>query len=94
MIINGIKCTTQLDAVLQHMKKGKTIDQEQAYLEIGTQRLGDVIFRLRGLGYNIKNIQCKGNNRFGNNVSYVKYILVDTPEEQSMIETINTIANG
>ena len=63
MIINGIKCTTQLDAVLQYMKEGKTIDQEQAYLEIGTQRLGDVIFRLRGLGYNIKNIQCKGNKQ-------------------------------
>tara|TARA_R110000823_G_C15847423_1_gene491821 strand:- start:809 stop:1090 length:282 start_codon:yes stop_codon:yes gene_type:complete len=92
MIINGIKCQTQLDAVLQYMKKGKTIDQEEAYSEIGTQRLADVIFRLRGLGYNIKNIQCKGNNRFGNSVSFVKYFLADTPEEQSIIESINSIS--
>tara|TARA_R100001369_G_scaffold68576_1_gene96173 strand:+ start:43 stop:324 length:282 start_codon:yes stop_codon:yes gene_type:complete len=92
MKINGIQCKTQLDAVLVYMKQGKTITQEEAYLKIGTQRLGDIIYRLRGLGYSINNIQCNGTNRFGNNVSYVKYFLADTPEEQSMIETINSIA--
>ena len=92
MIINGIKCKTQLDAVLQYLKKGKSIDQEEAYSEIGTQRLADIIYKLRKIGYNIKNIKCSGKNRFGNSVSFVKYFLTDTLEEQSMIETINSIA--
>tara|TARA_R110000765_G_scaffold240581_1_gene342898 strand:- start:107 stop:379 length:273 start_codon:yes stop_codon:yes gene_type:complete len=90
MRINGIKCTTQKEGVLQYLKTGKPLSQEIAYKEIGTQRLADIIFQLRSkVGYTIKNIQCKGFNRFGNSVSFVKYFLVDTKEEQAMLE-----ANG
>ena len=91
MIINGKECKTQLEAVLQYMKGGAPLSQEQAYDKIGTQRLGDIVYRLRGLGYDIKNIQCKGNNRFGNRVSYVKYFLANTQKE---IEAIAVRCNG
>tara|TARA_R110000787_G_scaffold100060_5_gene204913 strand:+ start:1717 stop:1992 length:276 start_codon:yes stop_codon:yes gene_type:complete len=91
MIINGIKCKTQLEAVLQYMQGGTPLSQEVAYDKIGTQRLGDVIFRLRGLGYNIQNINCKGSNRFGNSVSFVKYFLANTREE---IEALAVRHNG
>tara|TARA_R110000796_G_scaffold231287_3_gene349158 strand:+ start:671 stop:946 length:276 start_codon:yes stop_codon:yes gene_type:complete len=91
MKINGIKCKTQLDAVLQYMQGGNTLSQEVAYDKIGTQRLGDVIFRLRGLGYNIQNINCKGSNRFGNSVSYVEYFLANTKQE---IEALAVRRNG
>ena len=87
MIINGIKCKTQLEAVLQYMQGGTPLSQEVAYDKIGTQRLGDVIFRLRGLGYNIQNINCKGSN----SVSFVKYFLANTREE---IEALAVRHNG
>tara|TARA_R110000744_G_scaffold193495_2_gene312396 strand:+ start:110 stop:385 length:276 start_codon:yes stop_codon:yes gene_type:complete len=91
MNINGIKCKTQLEAVLQYMQGGTPLSQEAAYKKIGTQRLGDIIFRLRGLGYNIQNINCKGSNRFGNSVSFVKYFLANTKEE---IDAIAVRCNG
>ena len=87
MKINGIKCKTQLDAVLQYMQGGNTLSQEVAYDKIGTH----VIFRLRGLGYNIQNINCKGSNRFGNSVSYVEYFLANTKQE---IEALAVRRNG
>tara|TARA_R110001606_G_scaffold372382_1_gene529450 strand:- start:404 stop:676 length:273 start_codon:yes stop_codon:yes gene_type:complete len=86
MIINGKEVTTQIQGVLEFLKTGKPLSQDLAYTKIGTQRLGAIIYQLRHkFGYNIKNIQCNEKNRFGNNVSFVKYFLVNTKEEQEMI---------
>ena len=71
------KPKTQKEAVLQHLKTGKTLTQEEAYNKIGTQRLGAIIFNLRKDGYAIESIPLKGKNRFGNNVNLCKYCLVD-----------------
>jgi len=87
MIVNGRQCKTQMEAVLQHLKMGKPLSQETATELYGTQRLGAIIFDLRHkVGYDISNIDCKGKNRFGNSVSFVKYFLDNTTEEQNRIE--------
>lgn len=87
MIINGIKCNTQTEAVLQYLKTGKPLDQAKAYELIGTQRLGAIIYNLRHkVGYHIVNIKSKGFNRFGNDTNYTKYALVNTGEEITRIE--------
>jgi hypothetical protein len=40
-------------AVLAHLKKGKTITSWQAFEKFRATRLADIIFKLRGQGYNI-----------------------------------------
>jgi len=72
-----MKPTTQKQAVFQHLKTGKTLTQEEAYTEIGTQRLGAIIFNLRKEGSHIESIPIKSTNRFGHNVNLCKYYLVD-----------------
>lgn len=87
MIVNGIECRTQTEAVLQHLKMGKPLSQEEATELYGTQRLGAIIYNLRHkVGYSITNIDNVGINRFGNSVSFVKYMMVNTTEEQNRLE--------
>tara|TARA_R110000744_G_scaffold89619_4_gene174215 strand:+ start:5270 stop:5548 length:279 start_codon:yes stop_codon:yes gene_type:complete len=87
IMINGVECNTQTEVVLQHLKKGKQINQEQAYELCGSQRLGAIIFNLRKKGYAIHNLDSKGKNRFGNTCNYVNYMLVNTQEQITRIET-------
>jgi len=86
MIVNGIKCNSQTEAVLNYLKTGKQLSQEEAYDLVGTQRLGAIIFNLREKGYDIYSLYCDGENRFGNNVRYVKYCLSSTKEQCDRIE--------
>ena len=86
ILINGIQCKNQKEVVLEHLKTGKQLTQEQAYELCGSQRLGSIIYNLRKKGYNIYNIDAKGKNRFGNNTNFVKYMLTNTKEECNIIE--------
>lgn len=85
-MINNIECHTQREVVLEHLKMGKQITQEDAYTLCGSQRLGAIIFNLRKEGYNIYNLDIKGKNRFGNTCNYVKYMLTNTQEQITRIE--------
>ena len=40
-------------AVLAHLKRGRTITSWQAFEQFRATRLADIIFKLRGHGYNI-----------------------------------------
>lgn len=40
-------------AVLAHLKRGRTITSWQAFEQFRATRLADIIFKLRGQGYNI-----------------------------------------
>jgi len=86
ILINGIQCKNQKEVVLEHLKTGKQLTQEQAYELCGSQRLSDIIYKLRKKGYSIYNILEKGTNRFGNNTNFVKYMLTNTREEINAIE--------
>ena len=86
ILINDVECHTQKEVVLQYLKTGKQLTQEQAYELCGSQRLSDIIYKLRKKGYSIYNILVKGTNRFGNNTNFVKYMLTNTREECNIIE--------
>tara|TARA_Y100000361_G_scaffold134720_1_gene134014 strand:+ start:357 stop:623 length:267 start_codon:yes stop_codon:yes gene_type:complete len=86
MKVNGIKCKTQEQAVLEYLKTGKPISQDIAYEVVGTQRLGAIIWKLRNRGYDISSINSKGKNRFGNNVNFCLYHLSMTQEQIRRIE--------
>ena len=86
ILINNKKCNTQSEAVLEYLKTGKQLTQEDAYDLVGTQRLGAIIFNLRKKGYDIYSLDCKGKNRFGNTTNFVKYMLSSTREQCKKIE--------
>ena len=78
MKVNGIKCKTQTDAILQHLKTGSSITQSEALELYGTQRLGAIIYDLRHkVGYDILRVDVTGKNRFGNFTTFGKYYLKD-----------------
>ena len=79
------KKPTQQSEVLKYLKSGKEFNL------IGTQRLGAIIFKLRKLGYTIIGNEATSLTRFGNSATYHNYQLMDTPEQQSLLETINRI---
>tara|TARA_Y100000401_G_scaffold112787_1_gene112653 strand:+ start:415 stop:690 length:276 start_codon:yes stop_codon:yes gene_type:complete len=91
MIVNNKQCRTQTEAVLQHLKMGRPLNQQEATELYGTQRLGAIIYNLRHkVGYDIMSLNCTGKNKFGNSVSFVKYMLMNSKEEQNRIENGNS----
>lgn len=40
-------------AVLAHLKRGRTITSWQAFEKFGATRLADIVFKLRGHGFNV-----------------------------------------
>jgi|TARA_R110000787_G_scaffold87489_4_gene186394 hypothetical protein len=75
ILINDVECHTQREVVLEHLKTGQQICQDDAYKLCGSQRLAVIIYNLRKEGYDICNMNQKGKNRFGNNTNFVKYKL-------------------
>lgn len=64
--------------VLNHLKEYGSIDTFTAFTEYGATRLSAIIFNLRH-NYNLT-IQSKEiafKDRYGNNASYVEYILIN-----------------
>ena len=56
---------TKKQAVLEHLKKYKTITPKEAYFEYGSMRLGAIVFELRK-HYKIKTNFIAVPTRFGN----------------------------
>lgn len=66
-------------AILLHLKKYGYIDSWTAIKEYGATRLSAIIYNLRyKYDLNIINQEVYFKDRFGNNASYVRYILVDS----------------
>lgn len=61
--------------ILEWLKKGRGISPQVAYEQFGSMRLGDVIFKLRARGYNIRTEMVQAEDRFGNPVRYANYHL-------------------
>ena len=62
------------DRVLQYLKENKSITSLEAIKEFGATRLSAIIFNLRKT-HNIKTQYETNKNRYGDSVSYARYIL-------------------
>ena len=65
---------THYDRVLNHLQRYGSITSWEAIKEYGITRLSAVIFELRK-EYNITSTFEKSKNRYGDKISYAKYIL-------------------
>ena len=68
----------QTTAVLNHLEKKGSITSLEAIKLYGATRLADIIFRLRGKGYDIKTHMCEGQTRYGDTCQYAKYVMRKT----------------
>lgn len=65
--------------VLDHLKSGRTITQQEATILYGTSRLSSIIFNLRGEGFPIETEMISVKDRFGDKCEVAKYKMVETP---------------
>lgn len=65
---------THQDRILNHLKKYGSITSWEAIREYGITRLSAVIYNLRK-DYNITSTFETATNRYGDKISYAKYIL-------------------
>jgi len=72
----------QRNAILNHLKSGKTITSKEAFEQYGITRLSAIVHDLRIMGYSIHTLMMDGTTRFGDSTKYAKYILATTEEEE------------
>ena len=68
-----MKKRTQIQDILDHLKKYEKITSMEAINLYGCTRLSDKIFVLRSRGHNIKTLDTVGTNRYGR-VNYATYL--------------------
>lgn len=66
---------TQKERILEHLLNYGTITTWESFERYGDTRLSDKIFRLKKDGYSFDEEWISTKNRFGNSISYKKYIL-------------------
>lgn len=66
---------SHIERTIKYLKKNKSITSKDAFVELGNTRLSATIFELRQDGWNIVNVKEQEKNRFGENTSYVRYVL-------------------
>lgn len=67
----------QRAAVLEYLKKHKSITSLEAFEKFGATRLSAIIFVFREKGMNIITQTIETKNRYGEKTMYAKYILLD-----------------
>lgn len=67
--------TGQRNAILNHLKSGKSITSKEAFELYGTTRLSAIIRDLRVMGYSIITIMEDGKTKFGDSCKYARYFL-------------------
>jgi hypothetical protein len=67
---------TQKKRVLDAMSNNRSISPWYAFNHLGNTRLAATIFSLKKDGHNISSEIVKGNNKFGDEVSYAIYKLI------------------
>lgn len=75
---DGRRTMTQSEAILNYCKLCGSISQLEAASEIGCFRLSARIFDLQKQGHRFLHKSETRRNRFGNPVTFVRYILIDT----------------
>lgn len=67
--------TTLKDRVLAHLREHGSITSLEAIKEYGATRLSAIIFELRAEGYDIDTDFETSKNRYGDKVTYARYVL-------------------
>lgn len=70
--------TTQISAVLGHMRTHGSITSMEAIENYGAIRLSGLIFELKKQGHCIITEMQQGRNRFGGACNYAKYVLKES----------------
>lgn len=70
-----MKCKSQTESVLEHLKKHGSITSMQAIKKFGATRLSDIIYRLRKRGYRITTKPFIVTTRYGRKSRPAIYIL-------------------
>lgn len=65
----------QRNAILSHLKSGKSITSKEAFELYGVTRLSAIIYDLRAMGHLIHAVSVEGKTRFGDTCRYAKYFL-------------------
>ena len=65
----------QRNAILNHLKSGKSITSKEAFELYGITRLSAIVHDLRIMGYPIHTFMIEGQTRFGDSTKYAKYML-------------------
>lgn len=68
---------TQVDRVIDYMKKFGSITTLDAFRDLGITRLSARIYEVKDRGYLVKTETITGKNRFGEKTHYFKYSLVE-----------------
>ncbi len=69
--------------IIAYMKAHNGITSMDAFRDLGITRLSARIKELRDMGYNIVTLMIDSENRYGEAVSYGKYILKGEPNENA-----------
>lgn len=68
---------TQNERILRHLQDNGSITSFEAFTEYGVTRLSARIFELRDDGHQISGIFETAKNRYGEKVTYQRYILAE-----------------
>lgn len=67
----------QRERVLEYLKRYGSISDTEARDDLGIRRVGARIFELKNMGYAIVTKMEASKNRYGENVKYGRYYLVE-----------------
>ena len=76
---------TQIEMIKNHLRTVGEITSMDAFREYGCTRLAAVIFKIKKQGWNILSVDETGKNRFGNSVTYTRYVLVVDGEKNEQV---------
>lgn len=71
---------TKIGAILKHLMRYGSITDPVARNKYHTNRLSDVIFKLRQRGYVIETVMCTGRDEYGK-YTYAKYVFIKAPKK-------------
>lgn len=69
------KPKSQTEAIIQYLRKKKSITSLQAFNLFNATRLSGIIFILRERGFGIETEMVQGKNRYGHSTNYAIYRL-------------------
>jgi hypothetical protein len=79
---------TKHELVKRHLLQHKIITSWEAIEMYGATRLAAIIFNLRGEGFLIDSYDIQDHDRHGNISTYVRYVMLATPEQNEQIKKL------
>lgn len=80
---------TQVERIIEYMKRNGSITQVDAYNDLGCTRLPARISDIKSMGIGINKVMETTKNRYGEKVSFARYSLKESKEDSSTVhETV------